>query len=233
MKRTLSPLIGLAALLVSLPARADFETWIWTEIRVPLVRTEKPTFPRLDWRVFTDTRLNVRSGGLHQAFFRTGPLLYVSDWLFIGVHGTVYADRLLKPAGNLQAGDFTQEVRAELEPNFFWRLGDFTFNDRNRLEYRHRSYEDRYRYRNQLRVNYAPIGAKWIPFIWDELLVDLSGKGVNQNRFDIGIGRMMSDQTRVDLGFMIRSRKEDDGWKHDGVVNLYVYVDVPPKAAKR
>lgn len=233
MKRFAPPLLGLAAALTALPARADFETWFWAEVRVPVIQTPKPTFPRVDWRIFSDTRLNTRSGGLHQAFFRSGPLVFVSDWLFIGLHGTVYADKLGRPVGEIPAGTFAQEVRFEVEPNFFWRLGDFTFNDRNRYEYRWRTYETRHRYRNQLRINYAPHGAKWIPFVWDEVLVDLSGNGVHQNRFDIGIGRMVNDQTRIDVGFMARSRKEADGWKHDGVLNLYVFVDVPTKAAKR
>lgn len=229
-KRIAPTLFGVAVLVAALPARADFETWIWAEARVPVIKTPTPAFPRLDWRVFTDARMNVRSGGLSQLFFRTGPLLYVSNWMFIGLHGTVYADRLGKPAGDLEAGDFAQEARVELEPNLFWRLGDFTFNDRNRLEYRFREHETRYRYRNQLRVNYAPRGAVWIPFVWDELLVDLSGKGVNQNRFEVGLGRMLNAHTRLDVGFMVRSRKEDDGWKNDGVLNLYLFLDVPPSA---
>jgi hypothetical protein len=233
-RRIVPALLGLAALCTSLPARADFEGWIWTELRAPILRTPKPGFPRIDWRVFTDIRLNGRAEGLHQAYLRTGPLFFVTDWLFIALHGVIYADRLLGPAGDLEAGDFAQEARAELEPNFFWRLGDFTFNDRNRLEYRWRTYEERYRYRNQLRINYAPRGAKWIPFVWDEVLVDLSGGGFNQNRFNLGIGRMLNDHMRFDVGFMARSRLEKDGWKHDGVINFYLFVDVPPEApAKR
>ena len=233
MHRVAPPLVALAAVLVSPPARADFETWFWAEARVPVIHTEKPAFPRIDWRVFSDVRLNTRSGGLHQAFLRTGPLFYLTPWMFVGLHGTVYGDRLGKPAGDLEAGAMAQEVRAELEPNFFWRLGPFTFNDRNRVEYRWRTYETRYRYRNQLRVNYAPIGAKWIPFVWDEMLFDLSGQGFHQNRFDIGIGRMINDHTRLDVGFMARSRKDGDLWVHDGVLNLYVYIDPPPKKAAR
>lgn len=233
MNRILAGLVGLGTLTAAAPARADFEGWIWTEIRAPLIQTETPRFPRLDWRVFTDTRVNRRSNGLHQAFFRTGPLLYVTPWLFIALHGTIYADKLGRPAGDLEAGDFAQETRFEVEPNFFFRLGDFTFNDRNRFEYRHRSYEDRTRYRNQLRVNYAPKGAKWIPFVWDELMIDLAGNGVHQNRFDLGIGYMLNESTRFDVGFMIRSRKETDGWKHDGILNVYLFVDAPAKKPKK
>lgn len=219
-------LIALAVLvagtLASASARADGEAWIWLENRVPVVRADRPTFPRTDWRTLADFRLNTRSSGLQQAFFRTGPLFFLTDFLFVGAHGTIYADRL-------PTGAFDQEARLELEPNLFWRLGDFTFNERNRGEYRWRESGVRWRYRNQIRVNYAPIGARWIPFFWDELLVDLSGLGVNQNRAQLGLGRMINRTTRVDLGYMVRSREDLDGrWSHDHVLNLYVLFDVVP-----
>lgn len=232
MKRIVSTLLALSALAASSHARADFEGWIQGEVRLPLIRTETPRFPRLDWRVITDVRMNRRSDGIHQAYLRNGPALYVTPWLFIGVQGTIYVDRLGKPAGDLDAGDYAQEGRFEIEPNFFGRIGDFTFNDRNRFEYRYRSYDERTRYRNQLRVNYAPKGAVYIPFVWNEVLIDLAGKGVNQNRLEIGVARMFTPTTRVDFGFMWRARLEDSGFQHDGVVNVMILLDAPPKPAK-
>jgi hypothetical protein len=201
-------------------ARADGEVWLWTEARVPVVSSTAPDFPRLDWRVFSDVRINKRSEGLAQAFLRTGPLLYTTPWSFVGVHGTVYSDRLT-------SGVHDQEARLELEPNFFGRIGDFTFNDRNRGESRWRESGHRWRYRNQLRISYAPRGARWIPFVWDEVLVDLSGLGLNQNRLQFGLGRMLSATTRLDVGYMIRSREDPTGWVHDHVLNLYLFIDVP------
>ncbi|WP_169927724.1 DUF2490 domain-containing protein [Labilithrix luteola] len=210
--------------LVPREARADGEVWIWTENRIPIVRTDTPGFPRLDWRLITDFRFNQRAGGLHQAFFRTGPAFYATDWLFMAVNGVVYADR--QPDGR-----FLQEGRLELEPNLFGRFGDFTFNDRNRFESRWREGNNRWRYRNQLRINYAPKGAKWIPFVWDEILVDLSGTGFHQNRFDVGIARMLTETIRLDVAYMLRSREDQGKWTNDHIFNLYFYFDVPPKAA--
>lgn len=215
---------ALVSALVPGEARADGEIWIWTENRIPIVRTDTPGFPRLDWRVITDFRFNQRSDGLHQAFFRTGPAFYATDWMFMAVNGVIYGDRQAD-------GRFVQEGRLELEPNLFGRFGDFTFNDRNRFESRWREGNNRWRYRNQLRVNYAPKGAKWIPFVWDEILVDLSGNGFNQNRFTIGIARMLSESIRLDVGYMLRSRKEQDSWTNDHILSLYFYFDVPPKPA--
>ena len=221
MKRVTAVLLAFAALSAAPAARADYETWIWLETRTPIVRAERPTFPRIDLRTFTDARLNGRSDGLAQLFFRTGPLFFLTDFLFVGLHGTIYADRLA-------SGQFDQEARFELEPNLFGRLGDFTWNDRNRFEVRVRESGTRTRYRNQLRVNYAPKGAVWIPYAWDEVLVDLAGLGFNQNRAQIGLGRMLWPTARLDVGLMLRSRKEPDGWQHDRVLNLALFLDLPP-----
>jgi hypothetical protein len=224
MKSVLPVPLFLAAVTASTTARADYEAWLWVENRVPVVRAETPSFPRIDLRLVTDVRLNGRSGGLAQSFFRVGPLFYLTNFLFLGVHGTIYADRLA-------SGAFDQEARFEFEPNLFGRLGDFTFNDRNRFEVRVRESGTRYRYRNQLRINYAPKGARWIPFVWDELLVDLSGLGVNQNRAQVGLGRQLWSNVRLDVGVMLRSREEAAGWTHDRIANVYLYIDVLPPPA--
>lgn len=220
MKRAVLFLFVLLVTFAARAARADGEVWLWTEARVPIVRNPRPDFPRLDWRVISDVRLNTRSGGLAQLFFRTGPALYTTSWSFVALNGTVYSDRLL-------TGVHQQEARLELEPNFFVRIGDFTFNDRNRVESRWREDTHRWRYRNQLRVSYAPVGAKWIPFMWDEMLFDLSGAGFNQNRAQVGLGRLLNATTRLDVGYMVRSREESTGWVHDHVLNVYLFYDVP------
>lgn len=208
--------------LVTRPAQADGEAWIWIENRVPIVRANTPRFPRVDWRTLSDLRVNTRSKGLAQAFLRTGPLFFPTDFLFVATHGTIYTERLA-------TGAHEQEARLELEPNVFGRIGDFTFNERSRGEYRYRESGVRWRYRNQLRVNYAPIGARWIPFFWDEVFVDLSGAGFNQNRFQVGLARMLDATTRLDVGYMIRSREEPTGWGHDHVININLYFDAAPR----
>lgn len=205
--------------LVPAAVRADSDAgaWIWSETRLAL-HNGSPSFPRTQLRLWTDTRFMGNADGLAQQFLRVGPLVHVMPWLFVGVHGTVYADRLA-------TGQFAQEVRVELEPNFHGRLGDFTVNDRNRLEYRWRDTEARWRYRNQLRVNYAPEGSAWIPFIWDEVLIDLSGLGFNQNRLMGGVGWAFAKGTRVDVGYMLRSAKAVDAWNHDHIGVLYLFIE--------
>ncbi len=224
----LGPYFGALVMTVAWPslAHADQEAWMWIENSIPVLRTEKPGFPRIDIRTFADARINGRSNGLAQSFLRVGPLFYLTNYLFVGLHGTIYADRLA-------SGLFDQETRFEVEPNLFGRFGVFTWNDRNRFEVRFREKETRYRYRNQLRINLAPKHWRTIPFVWDEVLVDLSGLGLNQNRAEIGIGRQLWPNMRLDAGFMLRSREDASGWHHDGVVNLYLFIDAPSLPQKK
>ncbi len=202
-------------------ARADAEAWLWVENRVPLARTDRPELGRVDLRVFGDFRANRRSEGLGIVFGRMGPLFFLSDWMFVATTGSVAAIR----GPN---GQWSHQARAELEPNFFGRIGDFTFNDRNRGEYRVREdAENFFFYRNMLRISYAPVHARWIPYVFDEVLFNVTTREVSENRASVGLGRMVGGSTRIDLGYIFRSRK-DPTFVHDHIVNLFFFFDVPP-----
>jgi hypothetical protein len=214
-------LVLCALLLAPAVARADDGgAWFWFEYRLPLWQ-RPPATPRLSLRFWSDTRLMGAASGLAQQFVRVGPLFEPVDWLYIAVHGTIYADH--RPDGS-----FDQEARLEIEPTFSFRIWHFTFSDRNRLEYRWRESGVRVRYRNQLRVNYAPRGLRFIPFVWDEVLFDLRD-GFNENRFQAGLGFVLSSHTRLDVGYMLRMRAPDWGRDHIAVVSLF--IGVPAKKA--
>jgi hypothetical protein len=204
-------------------ARADGEAWLWVENRVPLARTDRPEAGRVDLRILGDFRWNGRSEGLGTVFARMGPLFFLSDSLSVGTHASWVSSRA-------STGDWLQQARLELEPNLFGRVGDFTFNDRNRGEYRIRdALPNFFYYRNQLRISYAPEGARWIPFVWDEVLLNATRGDVTENRASLGVGRLIGGSTRVDVGYVLRSRK-DPTWTHDHVLNLYFFFDVPRPA---
>jgi hypothetical protein len=213
----------LVLLLLPVVARADGGAWLWLEYRVPLVG-RPPSLPRLSLRIWSDTRFSAAAGGLAQQFLRVGPVMDVTSWFTLAAHATIYADR--RPDQS-----FEQEARLEIEPTFQARLWHFTFSDRNRLEYRWREAHSRLRYRNQLRVNYAPLRQWWIPFAWDEVLVDLT-EGFNENRFMAGVGFMLSSYIRLDAGYVLRTRRVPDGWDHDHLGVVYLFVNVPPKAKR-
>ncbi|MBL8681770.1 MAG: DUF2490 domain-containing protein [Myxococcales bacterium] len=224
-------------------ARADFEFWSPIEVRVPIVRTPSPTWPRVDLRLIGEPRFAVRFNGLEQLFFRAGPVVYFTPWMFVGAHGTVLADALVTPAG--MPTRLEEEVRAELEPNFFGRLGPITLASRNRLEYRWRQTFQRLRFRTQLRVNLAPVGWVVMPFVQDELLFDLwdtrvsadamlpagvsPTPGFNQNRTMVGVGVQLTSSIRLDVSALVRVRQQPGmaEWAVDVGPWIGLFVDVP------
>lgn len=207
----------LACVKLPRTARADHELWLWSEMRIPVATAEE--FPvRTTFRLFNDTRFSGRRDGLHQVFLRFGPMFEVTPWLLLALNATVYAD-------HLASGAFDEERRAELEPTVHWRWGDLAFTDRNRLEYRWRDTGDAVRYRNQLRVSYAPPERRIFPFVWNEALILLNEEGFNQNRLTAGLTAALSPTTRLEAGYMFRSREELGTWFHDHIGVLYLFYD--------
>ena len=170
-------------------------------------------------RLATDFRYAGEAGGLYQSFLRVGPIWDLHPHLQLAAHATAIGLRR-------GAGAYGQEHRLELEPTLRGRWGHVAVNDRNRLEYRWGSAGPRWRYRNQFGLNFGPADARWIPFVWDEVLFDLSGTptpGFSQNRAAIGIGRKLSDSTRLNLGYVLRSRQTvPSGWEHDHIAQVNV-----------
>jgi hypothetical protein len=223
----------LLVLLLSLVLVAQLDTigradaggaWLWFEYRQPILGLP-PRLPRLSLRLFSDTRLHSAAGGLAQQFLRVGPILDAAPWLFLAVHGTIYADR--RPDGS-----FDQEARLEVEPNFYGSVGRFSWNDRNRLEYRWRESGARVRYRNQLRLSYGPLVRRLVPYVWDEVLFD-AREGFNENRVSLGLGFMLSSNVRLDVGYLLRSRVVSDAWQHDHLLLVYMFVGPPPAPKRR
>ncbi len=231
----LSPLV--CALLAHAPvAHADGEAWEQFEYRLPIVRTERPTWPRVALRVYTEAREAGRFSGLYDSYLRIGPLVWVAPFLVIGAHGTFEGTRTAggcAMGASASCGQYVFEFRAELEPNFFGRFGPITINDRNRIEMRWRESGVRWRYRNQLRVNYQPVGAVVFPFVIDEVLFDLTQDGFNQNRATAGVAFQINPTTRIDVGYMFRSRlvpataMSTASWEHDHIGVVTLLVDVP------
>lgn len=223
MARTMqrAPRLVFAALLAwsaaAAPARADAEYWNTLETRIPLTAHAPLTGQPAAFRTVADLRYGFRYPGLGWEFFRLGPLWTVAPWCFVGTHLTTIAVQTAPST-------FMQEYRAELEPNFFGRWGDLAWNDRNRLEYRWRWNDQHFRYRNMLRVAHAPPGAAWIPYVWEEPMIELNAEGFAQNRFQLGVGRQLGPHVRLDLGLMLRSRATAGVWEHDYVLNSFLYV---------
>ncbi len=223
MKRSLAALAGALLVLVATEARADEGAWLWIENRVALNAKPGAEPGRVDLRIFGELQGSRSAKGPENVLLRMGPLFFLTDWLFIGTHGNALSVRA-------PDGTWRQQAWVDLEPDLFGRLGDFAILDRNRGEYRWRQdARDVWFYRNMLRISYAPERARWIPYIWDEVYLNASQGQFVENRASIGIGRMVGASTRIDVGYVFRSRRESAAarFDHDHVVTLFFFFDVP------
>lgn len=170
--------VGLIALFsVPTPVLAATEAWMQLETEVALSKG-------LSWRpntlVFeTDVRYRSTLAGTERVQLRWGPEWDLHEMLALKINHTAYNQQPTP-------GTFITEQRAELEPTFKGTIGGLDWEDRNRLEFRWRPTSTRWRYRNQLRVE-QEVAPGWIPFVSDEVFVDLSGMVLNENRISFGL----------------------------------------------
>lgn len=222
------PLMLLGLFAPGRVAAQGAESWAVLEYRM-LLREAEETRPRASLRIISDSRFAQTTSGLDQMFLRVGPIFDLEPWLFLAIHGTAIADR----RGD---GTFGGEYRVELEPNFQGRRGSLSWSDRNRIEYRFGD-KQRIRYRNLLRLNWAPQGALWMPFLWEEVLleedIEVTDQGFvfNQNRLSLGVARKLPGATRLDLGYLLRSKLVGGEWLQDHVLWLNLFVGIPAKKA--
>lgn len=219
--------VALACALTLWPAaaRADGEAWLWYEHRVALTGApaNAGNVPRASLRLTSDTRFNGRSDGLAFQLVRVGPILHAAPWYFVAMHGAAVA--LRKPDGG-----FAQQFRWELDLNPHSRIGDFTWIDRNRFETVWTNGTPFYRYRNMLRVAYAPKGAGWIPFAWNEVFARFDSAGLHENRAAVGVGRVLGPSMRLDVSYVLRSRDAEPSWVHDHMLVVHVFLGIAPPA---
>lgn len=162
--------------------------------------------PNLKVRVTPEFVFTNSADGLRQVVTRVGPSLKLADWVTVGANGFV-----AETSGR-------QDVRAEVQPDLKFKLGDFHFNDRNRLSYRalDSAAGDRVQYANELRVNIEDDKCPVVPFLSEEVFVGSGYGGVTQNRATGGVGYKFTEQSKVDVGYMLRSHNDNTPtWNQD------------------
>lgn len=218
MKKFFLPVFALV-LLSSNKAFADSEAWTFFENKYPLIEKTENT-SRINLRVFTGLLSNTRSKGVGDMVFRVGPTFDITPWLNLSLHGVVMADRTSK-------GEFLQELRGEIEPTLFTKIGDFSISDRNRLEFRSRSTGNMIWYRNMLKISYNPKGIWATPFAFNETFFDTLNPSIIQNRATTGLAFTINKTTKLELGYMLRNRyvTVNSKWENDNVLFFNLQSD--------
>jgi len=106
-----------------------------------------------------------------------------------------------------------------------WKLG---LSDRNRVEYRNKSGDDSWRYRNRIQLTY-PINIRKIrltPYASEELFYDEEVQELNQNRVTLGFSVRLYQYLGIQLYYRLQSRRQNSSWNHNHILGtaLKIYL---------
>lgn len=120
-----------------------------------------------------------------------------------------------------KSGEFKEENEPYGMATLFWELSGLKFASRSRLEYRHFDYQaDTWRYRNKfdLRLPWKLTKVEIQPFLSDEILLDLRGVNLNENRFYSGLGFSLTKDIKGEIYYLLRSLKNSGTWTDANVL---------------
>ncbi len=127
----------------------------------------------------------------------------------------------------------TDKFRPESEPYFAaftnWKLFDFQFSDRTRIEYRYYTYQtDSWRFRNKLDIKFPWKFTKFEiqPLVADEFFFRFNGIDINENRLYGGIGFTMVKNLKGEVCYMWRATKNPGigTWKDTNVLSMKLKI---------
>jgi hypothetical protein len=195
-------------------ARADGEVWLWTEHQARLT-SGSADVPATNMRFMSNARFSGRGEGLDVALARLGPVFTIAPWFSAATTGAAVAVR----SGT---GAFVQEYRAEIDLVPHVKVGDFALSSRSRFEYIWRESGPFTRYRNMVRVAYAPAGATFIPFAFVDVFLRPTRPHLQETWSALGIGRVLGGGARLDVAYMLRTR-DGSGGELDHVAWLMMF----------
>ena len=207
-------LLAVIALCSTASAGAfEFEYWPKAIVRVPI--NEQWQFGVEQWVSLTDNATRFKDTQTDLCLIYNGP----ADWLSVGVgYKRVFA----------KADDGWEiEDRPILNLALKTKVRGFGVVDRSRFEYRMpQNEQESWRYRHKLTVmspvTFTPL--KIQPYTADEVFYSFDGQGFNQHRVYGGLFLPLHEKVRLELFYIWRLAKEEDGWQGGNVFGSWVYV---------
>ena len=165
-----------------------------------------PAEARDDWQLWLEQKWSVgltkdvKLIGKTEERYRSDMSDFYAHVAFIGVSWKALPWLKLEPAYHYewteQAGRDTNENRAVLHVTPGWSWGPWSFEDRNRFEFRHVNGRDDWRYRNKSKLGVA-VGRGWYaatPYVADEIFYGARAVEWTRNRVTLGVEKPLTKQ---------------------------------------
>jgi hypothetical protein len=106
---------------------------------------------------------------------------------------------------------------------FYWKWGNVSLADRNRLEYRDREAKSntwRYRNRTMLKPPQKWTGFQIQPYFSGELFYQFNESSWNQYRLAAGLASRLMNLLKLNIYYMLKSSKSNDDWTNTNILGL-------------
>ncbi len=190
----------------------EFEYWPKAFVTIPINKQWQFGFE--EWLSFTDNVTRFKDSQTDLWLHYQG----LADWLSVGVgYKRVYA----KPDDEWEI-----ENRPMLNAAVKTKVYGFGVTNRSRLEYRMPQDEEPFwRFRHRLNI-VSPVtftALKIQPYTAEEIFYSFDGQGFNQQRLYGGVYIPLHEKVRLELFYIWKLDKEDDGWHDTNVLGSWVY----------
>jgi hypothetical protein len=203
-----------AVALGTIPCARASEWQYWPKVFVRAPISEHWQLGVEGWATFVDdvSRFNDTQLDVWLTYFG------LADWLSVGVG----YKRTFEKADD----GWETEDRPMLNAAIRTKVYGFGVTDRSRLEYRIPEEEDEFwRYRNRLTitspVTFTPLEIQ--PYTAGEVFYSFDGEGFSQKRLYGGAFLPLHEKVRLELFYLWKHDKEEDGWHSTNVIGSWVY----------
>jgi hypothetical protein len=110
--------------------------------------------------------------------------------------------------------EWRDEHRLEMIPIIKWEWSGYKFNVRNRFEYRTIEGDDKWRWREKLKIKRNVMMGDFVftPFVSEEIFYDFKEDEFNQNRAAIGFTKEITKSLEIGLYYLRKSNKRNGSW---------------------
>ncbi|MBL7132052.1 MAG: DUF2490 domain-containing protein [Candidatus Omnitrophica bacterium] len=163
-----------------------------------------------DWKMSLEEEFRFGDNGSNLYYQHSDlGLIYsgIADWLDVGInYRHIFEEKNSK---------CKQENRPHLNADVKWKLFDFNFSNRGRLEYRNREdAENFWRYRNKFTIK-PPVKFTNLEiqlYIADEIFYDFDDETLNRNRFYSGFNFTIFKNLKADIFYLWESTEKGKNW---------------------